>query len=92
MKAECLVQLGRYQDALDVTTETLQMDQNNADCIYVRGLCLYYQDNVDRAFTYFQHVLKIAPDHRKAMDAYKVFCQFFKKSNMPLLLNSGSLF
>lgn len=71
MKAECLVQLGRYQDALDVTTETLQMDQNNADCIYVRGLCLYYQDNVDRAFTYFQHVLKIAPDHRKAMDAYK---------------------
>lgn len=28
----------------------------NADAIYVRGLCLYYEDNVDKAFTHFQQV------------------------------------
>ncbi|XP_039279076.1 dnaJ homolog subfamily C member 7 isoform X2 [Nilaparvata lugens] len=92
MKAECLVQLGRYQDALDVTTESLQSDQNNPDGIYVRGLCLYYQDNVDRAFTYFQHVLKIAPDHRKAMDAYKRAKQLkLKKEEGNEAFKSGNL-
>nr|CAD7437561.1 unnamed protein product [Timema bartmani] len=34
-------------------------------------MCLYYQDNVDRAFSHFQHVLRLAPDHTKAMDIYK---------------------
>ena len=31
----------------------------NADAIYVRGLCLYYEDNVDKAFTHFQQVYLI---------------------------------
>lgn len=43
----------------------------NADAIYIRGLCLYYQDNIDKAITHFQSVLQLAPDHQKALDAYK---------------------
>ena len=43
-----------------------------ADAVYVRGLCLYYEDNVAKAFTHFQHVLRLAPDHEKAQDIYKV--------------------
>ena len=44
----------------------------NPDAVYVRGLCLYYQDNIDKAFQHFQQVLKLAPDHTKAKTVYKV--------------------
>ena len=47
-------------------------DSTNVDAIFVRGLCLYYEDNVDKAFTHFQQVLRFAPDHQRAKDIYKV--------------------
>ena len=50
----------------------LRLDNMNADAIYVRGLCLYNEDNVDKAFTHFQQVLRLAPDHVKAKEIYKV--------------------
>ncbi|KAK9509913.1 hypothetical protein O3M35_004802 [Rhynocoris fuscipes] len=71
LKAECLARLGRYQEAQELANDVLSSDKQNADAILVRGMCLYYQDNVERAFTHFQHVLKLAPDHTKAMDIYK---------------------
>ncbi|KAI0239888.1 DnaJ-like subfamily C member 7 [Lamellibrachia satsuma] len=43
----------------------------NADAMYVRGLCLYYEDNMDKAFQHFQHVLRLAPDHQHAKSIYK---------------------
>lgn len=71
LKAECLAYLGRFQESQEVANGIIVGDQNNADAIFVRGLCLYFQDNVERAFSYFQRVLKLAPDHAKAMDVYK---------------------
>lgn len=44
----------------------------NSDALYVRGLCLYYEDMVDKAFQHFQQVLRLAPDHGKAKEIYKV--------------------
>ena len=38
----------------------------------MRGLCLYYEDNVDRAFSHFTQVLRFAPDHVRAKEIYKV--------------------
>ncbi|XP_049786503.1 dnaJ homolog subfamily C member 7 [Schistocerca cancellata] len=70
-RAECLALIGRYQEAQEVANDILHFDKQNADAIYVRGMCLYYQDNVEKAFSHFQHVLKLAPDHTKAMDIYK---------------------
>lgn len=70
-KAECLAFLGRYQEAQDIAIDILQVEQQNADAMYVRGLCLYYQDDVERAFILFQHVLRLAPDHLKAQEIYK---------------------
>ena len=46
-------------------------DQMNADAIYVRGMCLYYQDNTEKAFQHFQRVLQYSPDHAKAKVFYK---------------------
>jgi DnaJ homolog subfamily C member 7 len=43
-----------------------------ADAVYVRGLCLYYQDNIEKAFQHFRQVLTFAPDHSKAREIYRV--------------------
>ena len=71
-RAECLAFLGRYGEAQEVANDILRLDNINADAIYVRGLCLYNEDNVDKAFTHFQQVLRLAPDHTKAKEIYKV--------------------
>lgn len=70
-KAECLAYLGRYQEAQELANGILHLDKGNADAIYVRGICLYYEDNIDSATSHFQQVFRLAPDHKKAMDIYK---------------------
>lgn len=70
-KAESLAFLGRCQESQEIANSILHLDNGNADAIYVRGICLFYQDNVDKAFNHFQQVLRLAPDHKKAMDIYK---------------------
>lgn len=57
-------------------SDVLHTDKQNADAIFVRGTCLYYQDNIDQAFKHFQQVLRLAPDHSKALDIYKVCYHF----------------
>ncbi|XP_014211141.1 dnaJ homolog subfamily C member 7 [Copidosoma floridanum] len=70
-KAECLAYLGRFAEAEMSANDVLHTDKSNADAIYVRGTCLYYQDNIDQAFKYFQQVLRLAPDHKRALEIYK---------------------
>lgn len=70
-RAECLAFLGRYAEAQEVANDLLRSDSMNADAMYVRGLCLYYEDNVDKAFTHFQQVLRLAPDHARARTIFK---------------------
>uniref|UniRef100_A0AAX7SLV1 DnaJ homolog subfamily C member 7 n=1 Tax=Astatotilapia calliptera TaxID=8154 RepID=A0AAX7SLV1_ASTCA len=66
LKAECLALLGRYPEAQSVASDILRMDSTNADALYVRGLCLYYEDCIDKAVQFFVQALKMAPDHEKA--------------------------
>ncbi|XP_017784313.1 PREDICTED: dnaJ homolog subfamily C member 7 [Nicrophorus vespilloides] len=70
-KAESLVFLGRYDEAQEIANGVLHLDKGNADAIFVRGVCLYYDDNIDSAFNHFIQVLRLAPDHNKAKDIYK---------------------
>lgn len=71
LKAECLALLGRYQEAQELANEIVVKDQTNSDALYVRGMCLYFQDNVEKAFQHFQRVLQYSPDHEKAKVFYK---------------------
>eukprot|EP00095_Tigriopus_kingsejongensis_P003055 maker-scaffold101_size371023-snap-gene-0.23 protein:Tk03055 transcript:maker-scaffold101_size371023-snap-gene-0.23-mRNA-1 annotation:"-like protein subfamily c member 7" len=71
LRAECLAFLGRTPESQEVATDLLRLDGMNVDAMYVRGLCLYYEDNVDKAFSHFQKVLMFAPDHTKARHIYK---------------------
>lgn len=73
LKAECLVYLGRFQESQEIANEVVMKDQTNSDALYVRGMCLYYQDNAEKAFQHFQRVLQFNPDHLKAK-------LFFKKA------------
>ncbi|KAM9192522.1 LOW QUALITY PROTEIN: dnaJ homolog subfamily C member 7-like [Dugong dugon] len=66
LKAECLAMLGRYPEAQSVAGDILRMDSTNADALYVRGLCLYYEDCIKKAVQFFVQALKMAPDHDKA--------------------------
>ncbi|KAL1123908.1 hypothetical protein AAG570_001678, partial [Ranatra chinensis] len=71
LKSQCLARLGRTKEAQLLANEILGVDKQNADAIYVRGMCLYYEDNLDKAIQHFQHVLKLAPDHGLCMEIYK---------------------
>uniref|UniRef100_A0A8C5PGY9 DnaJ heat shock protein family (Hsp40) member C7 n=1 Tax=Leptobrachium leishanense TaxID=445787 RepID=A0A8C5PGY9_9ANUR len=66
LKAECLTLLGRYPDAQSVASDILRVDSTNADALYVRGLCLYYEDCIEKAVQFFVQALKMFPDHQKA--------------------------
>ncbi|XP_053607541.1 dnaJ homolog subfamily C member 7 [Plodia interpunctella] len=70
-KAECLAMLGRCQEAQEIANDSLRFDSLDAEAIYVRGLCLYFEDKDEQAFKHFQQVLRLAPDHKKAMETYK---------------------
>lgn len=62
-------------------SDVIRKDGKNADAIYVRGMVLYYEDNIDKAFQHFQHVLRLAPDHVKAKLTYKVrYLKFYFSS------------
>lgn len=52
------------------------MDSTNADALYVRGLCLYYEDCIDKAVQFFVQALRMAPDHEKARLACRVRSSF----------------
>ncbi|MGH0169543.1 UNVERIFIED_CONTAM: hypothetical protein FKN15_057096 [Acipenser sinensis] len=66
LKAECLALLGRYPEAQSVASDILRMDSTNGDALYVRGLCLYYEDCIEKAVQFFVQALRMAPDHEKA--------------------------
>ena len=63
----------------DYFSDILRLENMNADAIYVRGMCLYYDDNIDKAFQHFQQVLRLAPDHQKAKTTYRVSERKFKR-------------
>ena len=67
-------------------SDILRNDSTNADALLVRGLCFYYQDNVEKAFMHFTQVLRLAPDHVKARDIYRVRFSFIWLLLLLLLL------
>lgn len=66
LKAECLALLGRGDEANDIAIGIMKFDTTNCDAIYVRGLTLYYSDNLDKGIMHFERTLQLDPDHKKA--------------------------
>ncbi|XP_018787685.1 PREDICTED: dnaJ homolog subfamily C member 7 isoform X2 [Bactrocera latifrons] len=68
LKAECLAFLGRCDEAVDIAVSVMKLDSTSADAIYVRGLCLYYTDNLEKGILHFERALQLDPDHKKAKE------------------------
>lgn len=66
LKAECLALLGRMEEANDIAINIMKVDSNNCDAIFVRGLTLYYADNLEKGILHFERTLALDPDHKKA--------------------------
>lgn len=66
LKAECLALLGRMEEANDIAINIMKVDSTNCDAIYVRGLTLYYNDNLEKGIMHFERTLMLDPDHKKA--------------------------
>jgi len=79
MKAEYLSLLGKNIEAQEIVNDILRFDSLNVDALYIRGMSLYYIDNVEKAFQHFQQVLRLCPDHEKAKDIYRKAKQLMAK-------------
>lgn len=66
LRAECLACLGRIDEANDISISFMKLDATNCDAIYVRGLTLYYSDNLEKGIMHFERTLQLDPDHKKA--------------------------
>lgn len=66
LKAECLAFLGRIEEANDIAIGIMKIDSSNCDAIFVRGLTLYYNDNLEKGIMHFERTLTLDPDHKKA--------------------------
>jgi len=73
-------------------SDILRMDSTNADALYVRGLCLYYEDCIDKAVQFFVQALRMAPDHEKARLACRVRLELFSSSSRSIYLRKSSIF
>ncbi len=71
MKAEYLTLLSKNSEAQEIVNDILRFDSLNVEALYIRGMSLYYSDNVEKAFQHFQQVLRLCPDHNKAKDTYR---------------------
>lgn len=67
-------------DNTSLSSDILRLDSTNADALYVRGLCLYYEDCIDKAVQFFIQALRMAPDHEKARLACRVWLICFSIS------------
>lgn len=66
LRAECLALLGRLEEANDIAISIMQCESSNVDAIFVRGLTLYYGDNIDKGIMHFERALALDPDHKHA--------------------------
>lgn len=79
------------QEANDLAVSCMKFDSSSADAIYVRGLCLYYGDNLEKGLLHFQRALALDPDHGNAkMMRLKAKSLKEKKENGNALFKSGS--
>lgn len=70
-KAEALAYLLRHEEVINIVDTILRKDGTNSEALFVRGLSLYLQDNVEKAKAHFQKALRFEPEHRKSIEFLK---------------------
>ena len=91
-KAHAMVYHNQVAEALNSVVDVLRLDSKNVDALFVRGLALFYSDQVDKALDHFKQALTLAPDHNNSMCYFKkikVLKQ--KKEEASSLLKEGKV-
>jgi DnaJ family protein C protein 7 len=78
-KAEALAMNGNIDEATSLSNDLIRVNNNNSDAIYIKALCLYFQDDTSRAHQFLQRVLRNDPDHKKALKLIKISKQLIRK-------------
>lgn len=71
-KAKKLMKAGKYPSAFSVLEEELKENPDNAEALYLSGICYLEQDNPDKADQFFYDAVRIKSDYRfDIANAYK---------------------
>lgn len=79
LQAECMARQGRLADAQSIAQDVLMKDQLDADANYIRALCLYYRDDIDKAVRMLTQILRSDPEHSKSKVVLRLARQLNQK-------------
>ncbi|CAD8173789.1 unnamed protein product [Paramecium pentaurelia] len=60
-KSQAYYGLKQYDNSMKLCEEVLEYDQNNYDSLYGMGMCLYHQNQLHKAMTYFNQIIHNNP-------------------------------
>ena len=91
LQVQALLNTNQVDKAKQAADTLFRADSRNTDILYVRGLCLYRQGNLDMALKHCQSVLASDPDHKAAMRLFKQIRQMEerKKEGNALFTTEG---
>ena len=70
-KAHAMIYHKQVAEGQNLAIDALRHDARNVDALFVRGLALFYDDNMDKAMEHFKQALTFAPDHANSMSYFK---------------------
>jgi len=65
IRAQGLIKNGDYDQAYSLTTKLMRDDQKDRTLLYLRAMCLYYQENFANAIRHLQQALQLDPDSKE---------------------------
>ena len=81
LQVQALLNSNQVDKAKQAADTLFRADSRNTDILYVRGLCLYRQGNLDMALKHMQSVLNSDPDYAAAMRLFKQIRQMEAKKS-----------
>eukprot|EP01017_Pseudomicrothorax_dubius_P035733 TRINITY_DN5050_c0_g2_i1.p1 TRINITY_DN5050_c0_g2~~TRINITY_DN5050_c0_g2_i1.p1 ORF type:complete len:466 (+),score=142.45 TRINITY_DN5050_c0_g2_i1:345-1742(+) len=68
---ELLARHGQVERALEISKNLFAEASSSPDFLYARGIALLYNGSAEQAKRMFQEALRVDPDHKKSMNAFK---------------------
>ena len=64
--ASCLISLEQYKAAIDAENRAIELDPNNAEYYYFRGVALHRMDEIEAALNDVSKSIELNPDDERA--------------------------
>lgn len=70
-RVECEVARGSWMGAQNAVSDALRLAPNSPDVLSLRGLILFFTNQIPKAIQHVQHALRLDPDHKPARQLLK---------------------